>query len=107
MDTLKALGTRIRLLRREKDFTQSELAEKCSLSNNFIALLERGRGAPSIETLEKLARALGVSIAHLFEFGEARGKQDERERIIRRLMKVRSSRDLKLIGEVAEFLTRN
>lgn len=107
MDTLKALGTRIRSLRRERDITQSVLAEKCGLSNNFIALLERGRGAPSIETLEKLARALGVSIADLFEFAEPRGKQDEREKVIRRLLRVRSARDLRLIGEIAEFLGRN
>ncbi len=104
MDILKAFGLRMRSLRREKGLTQAELAEKCGLSNNFIALLERGKGAPSIATLGRLAEALKVPIAELFEFASDGTKTSEREKLIRKMMRIRAARDLKLIAVLVEFL---
>ena len=56
---LKAWRTRRRL-------TQEELAERSGLSYKFIGEIERGKGNPSLETLGKLALALGVEIPQLF-----------------------------------------
>ena len=39
---LLAFGLRVKELRKEKGLTQSELAEKIGLSNNFIGMIERG-----------------------------------------------------------------
>ncbi|HUL44049.1 MAG TPA: helix-turn-helix transcriptional regulator [Bacteroidota bacterium] len=83
------------------------MAEKCNLSNNFIALLERGRNAPSLDTLEVLAQVFRVSISELFEFEAEVEKLSERERAMKRLKKIRNVRDWKLIGAVAEFLERH
>jgi transcriptional regulator with XRE-family HTH domain len=35
---------------------------------DFLSLIERGRNAPSFETLEKMAKRLRISVADLFSF---------------------------------------
>jgi transcriptional regulator with XRE-family HTH domain len=63
-------GKQLRRLRRSKDLTQEQLADNVGVSTEFISNIERGRNAPSFETLERLAGALNVPISVLFEFGE-------------------------------------
>jgi transcriptional regulator with XRE-family HTH domain len=48
--------------------TQSQLAEGSGYSEDFIGLVERGINAPSVEGLEKIAKALKVEIKKLFDF---------------------------------------
>lgn len=60
------LGKKIRELRKQKGYTQAELAELVDLSTNFIGYLERGKQLPSLKTLEKIAQALGITIGYLF-----------------------------------------
>jgi len=48
--------------------TQEQLAEAASLSVDFIGLIERGVNAPSFESIERLANALGVEVVEFFEF---------------------------------------
>jgi len=101
-ETLKLLGKRIQQLRKAKDMTQAELAEACDLSNNFIALMERGRAAPSIGTLDRLGKALHVSLADLFEFPVKSTRPGEQEEITRKLKRINNRRDLRLIGGIVE-----
>jgi quercetin dioxygenase-like cupin family protein len=42
----------------------------CNVSHNTVSLIERGLSSPSIDTLQRLASGLGVSIAAFFETGE-------------------------------------
>lgn len=58
---------RLKGLRAEKKLTQEELAKRTNLSTSFISNLERGLNAPSFESLERLAKALGVSVRELFD----------------------------------------
>lgn len=68
MSNLKnKVGQRIKELRRKKDITQEQLAEKAGISVDFISLVERGRNAPSLESLEKIAKALGAEVKELFD----------------------------------------
>ena len=62
----KALGQRIRTLRKAKNLTQEELAEKAGLSYKFIGETERGKANPSIESFYKIAEGMEVSVATLF-----------------------------------------
>jgi transcriptional regulator with XRE-family HTH domain len=66
-ESWRAVGLRIRQLRKENRLTLRQLALGCDLSANAISLVERGEVAPSIATLCKLSRALGVSAASLFQ----------------------------------------
>lgn len=54
--------------------TQEEFAETLDMSVDFLSLIERGRNAPSFETIEKIARRLRVRVADLFTF-EAGSRQ--------------------------------
>jgi transcriptional regulator with XRE-family HTH domain len=55
-------------LRRMRNLTQVELAQKTGLSASFISSLERGVDAPSFDSLEAIAFALDVPVRELFNF---------------------------------------
>jgi transcriptional regulator with XRE-family HTH domain len=48
--------------------TQEQFAERLDLSVDFLSLIERGKNAPSFETLDKIAKRLRMSVAALFTF---------------------------------------
>jgi transcriptional regulator with XRE-family HTH domain len=62
-----ALGQRIKHLRTERALQQRRLAEKAGLTPSMVSQIESGRLTPSLHTLGKVAGALGVPIAALFE----------------------------------------
>jgi transcriptional regulator with XRE-family HTH domain len=64
---LTALGARIKALRSERGLQQRQLAEKAGLTPSMVSQIESGRLTPSLPTLGKVAAALGVPIASLFE----------------------------------------
>lgn len=66
----QSLGKRIAALRRASKLSQEDFAAKSGYSVEFISLVERGVNAPSVAGLEKIAKALGVEIKELFDFGK-------------------------------------
>jgi transcriptional regulator with XRE-family HTH domain len=68
-----ALGERIRALRAERALQQRQLAEKAGLAPSMVSQIESGRLSPSLNTVGKLAAALGVPIASLFD-GQPAGR---------------------------------
>jgi transcriptional regulator with XRE-family HTH domain len=62
-----SLGERIKALRGDRQLQQRQLAEKAGLTPSMLSQIESGRLTPSLHTLGKLAGALGISIAALFE----------------------------------------
>ena len=62
----KDVGMRIRSLREAGGLTQEELGEKAGLNYKFIGELERGRVNVSLDSLQKIAEALGVKTGDLF-----------------------------------------
>ncbi len=62
-----ALGHRIRQLRAQKGWTQERLAEEAELDRSYIAGIEVGARNPSLKALVRLADAVGVPLARLFE----------------------------------------
>ena len=61
------LGMRIRYLRKQKGMSQLDLALEAEINKNYISDLERGCRNPSILILEKIAKALEVSLEMLFQ----------------------------------------
>ena len=82
-DIYEKLGGRIRKLRKDAGLTQAKVAEMANISDEFLSRVERGIKAPSILTAERVADALGVTIAYLFTFGE--GTSDAYDDILERL----------------------
>jgi transcriptional regulator with XRE-family HTH domain len=60
------VGQKIRLFRRQASMTQAQLAEKAGLSDNFVGLIERGEGHPTLDTMGKLAEVLKVRMGEFF-----------------------------------------
>ena len=61
-------GQRLRQVRRNRNLTQEQLAERAKLSVEHISFLERGMSGTTLDTLGNLAEALGVSVKDLFDF---------------------------------------
>lgn len=62
MKVARHFGENLRRLRKETGISQEQLGFSCSLHRTEIGLLERGARVPRIDTLIKIAAALGVRI---------------------------------------------
>lgn len=67
MDIKKKIGEKIRFLRNERNISQEKLALEADLDRTYIASVERGKRNISIVNLEKIAKALNVSLSDMFE----------------------------------------
>ena len=64
MDAIKT-GRFIAELRREKELTQEELAEKLNVTNKAVSRWETGSGFPDVDSMLALSSFFGVSINEL------------------------------------------
>jgi len=67
IDLKTLLGRAIKTQRALLGISQEELAHRAGLHRTYVSDLERGARNPSIESIEKLASALQISVAKLFE----------------------------------------
>ena len=65
--THKRLGRRIKTLRKELDLTQEDLAFEVGVNRSYMGFIERGERNPSLAMLNKIAKALCVSLSVLFQ----------------------------------------
>lgn len=61
------IGERIRSYRLQAGYTQEILAEKAELHNTYIGQIERGEKNATLESIEKIAKALKLPLEKLFE----------------------------------------
>jgi transcriptional regulator with XRE-family HTH domain len=66
-DVAGALGSRIRMLRQQRGLTLAGLAAIVGVSRSFLSQVENGFCNPSLETLRRLASALGVPMFSLLD----------------------------------------
>src|SRR5947199_10793947 len=66
IDFKTLLGMTIKTQRASLGISQEELAHRAGLHRTYVSDLERGARNPSIESIEKLAGALQVSVSNLF-----------------------------------------
>lgn len=64
-DVAVSFGLRLRQLRREQGVSQEELAARAELHRTYVSSVERGERNVSLETIEKLAKALKLPMAEL------------------------------------------
>ncbi len=60
MSSRKKLGENLRKLRLKKNMSQGNLAIILNVNRAYISKIENGRMNPTLSTLEKIAKALGV-----------------------------------------------
>lgn len=91
MDNKKALGLRIRELRKIKKISQERLAELVELEPPSICNIENGKNYPAFQNLEKIINVLGVSFADVFQYEHLK-KDDDLIGEINALLKSRPDR---------------
>jgi transcriptional regulator with XRE-family HTH domain len=73
MDINERIARRVRDLRSERGYSLDTLAERSGVSRSSISLIERAQTSPTANVLDKLATALDVTLASLFD---ARAQED-------------------------------
>jgi transcriptional regulator with XRE-family HTH domain len=71
-------GAALRRMRRAAGMSQEQLGLEADVQRNFISLIELGRNQPTITTIAKLARALGMKASELV--AEAENESQRRSR---------------------------
>jgi transcriptional regulator with XRE-family HTH domain len=66
-DLVNRLAHAIQRRRLERRLTQEELAAKAGITRGYLARLETGRHEPTLTTLQRLAKALKVTVADLIK----------------------------------------
>ena len=64
------IGQKIIQLRNSRGISQEKLAELADLSKNSIGAIERGESSPSIDTLDVIAKAFGMSLIDLVDISK-------------------------------------
>jgi transcriptional regulator with XRE-family HTH domain len=58
-------GDRLRSLRHRAGLTQQALAERADLDKQVVSLIENAHQSPRLDTVKRIAHALGISVAEL------------------------------------------
>ena len=106
LDISLTLGKNLLKFRKEKGYTREELAEKSNLSANYIYGLENGTYLPGCIALIDLSNALDINVSQLLDKYLLNNRNDVIEQISMEINKL-SDRDVKLVIQILDFLTRN
>lgn len=87
------IGANIKAARTQKNWTQQTLAEKSGMTNTQISAYERGKKAPTLDSLATMSSALEVSMDYLY-FGDEsesfiNSAPDEGRQIVNSIYKLR------------------
>ena len=61
------LGKNLKRIRTAKDITQGDIVRKLGLGRGFISNIENGKANPTLSTITKIAKAIGVSVGELMK----------------------------------------
>ena len=75
------IGNFIAVLRKEKNLTQKDLAEKLGVTDKAVSKWERGLGCPDVSLLEALSKILNVSILELLKGRKIEGGELRRTNV--------------------------
>lgn len=119
MNNFFSYGERLRELRRERGFTQEEIALRAEITTSYYGQIERGTANPSVALLEKICAVMSISISDIFTVGgtnpltidplsmqiihQLNGKSDEEKELILSLIKTA----LRLQNKKSENFTKN
>lgn len=67
-DVNVAFGKRVAELRKTAGFSQETFAFKCDVDRTYIGTIERGEKSPTLNTIDKIAKALGITKKELFDY---------------------------------------
>jgi len=73
-DIRRLFGDKVRQYRKSQGISQEELGERANLHYTYIGAIERGEQNLSLESIEKIANGLGISVDKLFKFQSIKPK---------------------------------
>src|ERR1700677_2224082 len=99
------IGDRLRELRQRKGLSQGDIEKRPGLIRCYVSRVENGHTVPSIDTLEKFARALEVPMYQFFYDGE---NPDKRPNLPKRVTEEdiswgSSGKDARLVAKFCRF----
>jgi transcriptional regulator with XRE-family HTH domain len=118
------IGERIKQLREQKDMSQGDIQKRTGLLRCYLSRLENSHTTPSLQTIEKLARAFEIPLYVLFHDGESKivppkikhtddklwgaaGKEAETLQEFKALLSKMSAKNRKLLVLMAAKLVRS
>ncbi|MGG4403282.1 helix-turn-helix transcriptional regulator [Paenibacillus amylolyticus] len=85
-EVLKLVGARIRVLRKERGYSQEALGEKGEFHFSYIGQIERGEKNVSLVNLAKIAESLEVNLIQLFAYVDEEFNFTESEVVIQEIV---------------------
>jgi len=67
MNEATRLGKNLKRIRKAKDISQGEISRILDLDKGFISNIEAGKTNPTLATIAKIAKAIGVSVGELMK----------------------------------------
>ena len=67
MTSKQQLGMRIAYLRKQRGWSQLDLSLEANVNRNYISDLEKGRRNPTLDVLERISDAFGITLENLFK----------------------------------------
>lgn len=107
---LDKMGEKLKALRKSHGLSQQKLAAKAGFDYRYVGFLEQARINPTIKTLEKVARALGVHVCDLLPDAGERGKRpdsiklNERELLQAKIMRNLHKADYKRLKTIEKLV---
>ena len=100
---LKEVGKRIRQRRKALNWTQEQLAAKARINKQYLSRIERGKQQPSLNTLEKIAKAFESELQIDIPLKKKTKQQQAIEELMS-ILKEKSADDIKRIIRVIKAL---
>lgn len=104
--TKELLGSRIKELRKLRGLSQEKLSEKINIDPKHLSRIEVGRGFPSLDTLERIAKVLNVELKDFFEFAHEAKSQKELKEALNSLLKETNEEGLRLLVKIIRAVVR-
>jgi transcriptional regulator with XRE-family HTH domain len=101
MESQVLFGSRIRSIREAADLSREVVAERADINANYLGEIERGEKWPSIEIIQRLAGALGVSPSAFLEF---EAEEIDPNILLTKLQHVLSNRDTEQLQQALRLL---
>ncbi|MFC3746793.1 helix-turn-helix domain-containing protein [Paenibacillus sp. GCM10012306] len=73
MNSIESIGENIRISRLKNGLSQEQLALNAGVNTSYIGQIKRGKKNPTIKTLDKISKALGIALIDLLLFVDSKG----------------------------------
>ena len=104
MDDIRILiGKRIKELRKSKNWTQEQFAEKLDIDQRSLSAIECGVNFPT-KNFIKIAQTLGIEVKDLFDFEHLEKSEEAMRREAKKYIEKLNSHDLKVIFKLLKAM---